>query len=231
MPVYMSLAPTLPSAAASPLIVRLSVTDQVLCELRRRILHGVIGGGEPIPESQCAESLGVSRVPVREALMMLEREGLLQRDHRGRTMVRTLGGKDYQEILTLRLEVEGMAARLCADAPTEEALQALEANIVAFGAAKSAEELANLDVEFHRLLCAASGHQWLLTAWSTIRWPFEALLVKNFRTYIQATSLEKSKVSTEDHRRIVEAIRLRKPNESELLVRQHISRWTDWKPA
>ena len=227
----MRLVPTSTPAAQPPLILRLSVTDQVHCELRRRILHGVIEGGEPIPESQCAETLGVSRVPVREALLMLEREGLLQRDRRGRTVARTLGGRDYEEILTLRLEVEGMAARLCADARTEQDLEALESNITAFAAAKSAEELASLDAEFHGILCSASGHRWLLTAWSTIRWPFEALLVKNFRSYIQATSLEESKVSTEDHRRIVEAIRSRKPHESELLVRQHISRWTDWKPA
>ena len=227
----MRLVPTPPPAAQPPLILRLSVTDQVHRELRRRILHGVIEGGEAIPESQCAETLGVSRVPVREALLMLEREGLLQRDRRGRTVARKLDGGDYEEILTLRLEVEGMAARLCADARTEEDLQALESNIAAFAAAKSAEDLASLDAEFHGILCAASGHGWLLTAWSTIRWPFEALLVKNFRSYIQATSLEESKVSTEDHRRIVEAIRSRKSHESELLVRQHISRWTDWKPA
>ncbi len=227
----MSLAPTPPPVASSPFIVRLSVTDQVLSELRRRILHGVILGGETIPESQCAESLGVSRVPVREALMALEREGLLHKDHRGRTIVRSLGGKDYEEILTLRLEIEGMAARLCATARNEEALRFLEININAFGAAKSAEELAHLDVEFHRLLCTAAGHPWLLSAWNTIRWPFEALLVRNFRTYIDATSLEESKVSTDDHRRILEAIRSNKAGESELLMRQHISRWTDWKPA
>ena len=227
----MTLASTPPPAASSALIVRHSIADQVLSELRRRILQGTIVGGEPIPESQCAESLGVSRVPVREALMALEGEGLLCKDRRGRTVVRTLGGKDYQEILTLRLEIEGMAARLCATALNEESLRALEANIDAFGAAKSAEELAHLDVEFHRLLCTAAAHTWLISAWNTIRWPFEALLVRNFRTYIHATSLEESKISTDDHRRILEAIRANKVGESELLMRQHISRWTDWKPA
>jgi DNA-binding GntR family transcriptional regulator len=202
----------------------------VLSELRRRIIHGDFPPGKLLPESHCAALLAVSRVPVREAIMALEKEGLVVRDARGRVVVRTFTVRDYHEIVSLRLELEGMAARLAAAHRTDAEVEALELNIEAFSQADSAEALAQTDVEFHRMILNASGHRWLLHAWGTICSPYQWLLTRNFRSYIEATSLEKSKVSALDHSRILEAIRARKGEEAELLMHQHISRWTEWTP-
>lgn len=162
--------------------------------------------------------------------MSLEKEGLIERDARGRTVVRTFSIRDYQEIVSLRMELESMAAGLAATQRTESQITALSENIEAFTKADSAEELAQLDVDFHRLLVLASGHRWLLNAWSTICSPYQWLLTRNFRAYIQATSLQESKVSAVDHGRILEAIQLGKPGDASLLMHQHISRWTEWTP-
>lgn len=225
----MNLALSLPRK--TPVIVRHSVTEQVLAELRRRIVHGEIPEAAPIPEAQYAQTLGVSRVPVREAVMQLERDGLLVTNSRGKSVVRALSSQDYQEMPGVRLELEGFAARLAASARTPEDLTLLEQNIEAFAAATSPEELAHLDVEFHRLLCAAAHHHWLQTTWQTIRWPFEAILVRNFRQYVDATSLGDSKTSTADHSQILEAVRRQDATAAELLLRQHISRWEEWTPS
>jgi DNA-binding GntR family transcriptional regulator len=215
---------------AAPLIVRHSVSEQVLSEMRKRIINGDLPAGNLLTESFCANLLSVSRVPVREAMMALEKEGLIERDGRGRTVVRRYTLHDYQEILSLRQELESMGARLAATHRSEEHLAALEENIESFSRAENAEELARIDVDFHRLLIFSSGHQWLLRAWNTICSPYQWLLTRNFRAYIRATSLNESKISTEDHRRILEAIRQNKPIEAELLMQQHISRWTEWTP-
>lgn len=214
-----------------PAIVRHSVSDQVLAELRRQIVHGEIPDATPIPEAQFAQSLGVSRVPVREALLRLERDGLLVTNNRGKSVVRTFTTHDYREIPGVRLELEGLAARLATTARTPADLLLLQQNIGAFAAATTPEELAHLDVEFHHLLCAAAHHTWLQAAWQAIRWPFEAILVRNFRQYVQATSLRESKGSTADHSRIVEAIARQDATTSETLLRQHISRWEEWTPT
>lgn len=219
------------SAAAAPLIVRHSVSDQVLTELRRRIVQGVLPEHSTLPESQCAEIFGVSRVPVREALIQLERDGLLRADVRGKTVIRAFGAQDHLEISSVRLELEGLAARLAATARTAKDIFILQQNIEAFDAATSPEELARLDVEFHQLLCAAAHQEWLAVAWQAIRWPFEAILVRNFRNYVEATSIADSKASTADHGRILDAIVSQDAALAETLLRQHISRWGEWTPA
>jgi len=219
------------STAAAPLIVRHSVSDQVLAELRRRIVHGVFPEHFSLPELQCAENLGVSRVPVREALIQLKRDGLLVADARGKTVVRAFGAHDHLEISSVRLELEGLAARLAATARTAKDIFILHRNIEAFDAATSPEELARLDVEFHQLLCATAHQKWLAVAWQAIRWPFEAILVRNFRNYVEATSIADSKASTGDHGRILDAIVSQDAALAETLLRQHIHRWGEWTPS
>ncbi len=218
-------------SSSAPLIVRHSVSDQVLAELRRRILHGVFPEHSTLPESQCAESLGVSRVPVREALIQLERDGLLAADVRGKTVVRAFGAQDHSEISSVRLELEGLAARLAATVRTAKDIFILHQNIEAFDAATSPEELARLDVEFHQRLCASAHQEWLAVAWEAIRWPFEAILVRNFRNYVEATSIADSKASTADHGRILDAMVSQDAALAETLLRQHISRWGEWTPS
>ncbi len=216
--------------AASQFIVRHSVSDQVLAELRRRIVNGECPAGGAISEAQYAQSLGVSRVPVREAIMQIERDGLVFSDARGRSIVRGFTEEDHQQVWSVRLELEGLAVRLAAEARTAADVENLRMNIAAFEEASTPEELALLDVEFHQTLCKASGHQWLLAVWNNLRWPFESILVNGFRKYVKATSLAESKSSTADHSRIVDALERRNGAEAQTLLRQHILRWCEWTP-
>ncbi|MEK0445859.1 MAG: hypothetical protein RLZZ399_1180 [Verrucomicrobiota bacterium] len=212
-------------------ISRLTVAEQVLAEIRRRILHGEIPEQLPLPETPFAESLGVSRVPVREALLALEHEGLLQPGPRNTLRVRPLTATDWRQITGVRLRLEPLAAELAAASPAPNAIREMRQNIAAFDAAESPEELAQLDVQFHALLCAAAQQPWLQAAWTPLRSPFEALLVRSFRAYVAATSLPESKTSTADHSRIVDAIESGNAPLAARLVSQHIQRWEEWNAA
>ncbi len=64
-------------------IVRRALTDEVLATWRKAIVAGAFAPGDHLTETRLAGQLGVSRVPVREAMMVLEREGLLEFDERG----------------------------------------------------------------------------------------------------------------------------------------------------
>jgi DNA-binding GntR family transcriptional regulator len=216
--------------APPQLIVRHSVSEQVLSELRRRIVRGECPAGVAISEAQYAQSLGVSRVPVREAIMQIERDGLVFSDARGRSIVRAFTEVDHQQVWSVRRELEGLAVRLAAEARTASDLDNFRMNIEAFSRASTPEELAALDVEFHQMLCEASRHQWLLSVWNNLRWPFEAILVNGFRKYVKATSLAESKSSTADHGRIVDALERGNGAEAETLLKQHILRWCEWTP-
>jgi DNA-binding GntR family transcriptional regulator len=100
--------------ALSPIRRSTSLTTGVIDRIRRAILTGELKEGTALPEAQTASKLGVSRVPVREALVELERQGLVEFDRNGRACVRTFTADDVAEIISLRANLQRMAARLAA---------------------------------------------------------------------------------------------------------------------
>lgn len=83
--------------------------------LREMILAGELPGGVRIAELSIVEKLGVSRTPIRAALMRLEQEGLLEVLPNGGYAVRTFSESDVSDAIALRGTIEGMAARLAAE--------------------------------------------------------------------------------------------------------------------
>lgn len=88
------------------------MAGEIVSALRTEIISGVVVPGEALAEPVLAARFHVSRAPVREALIELEREGLIMFDPNGRTRVRPLTQKDFQEIMEARSALEVMAARL-----------------------------------------------------------------------------------------------------------------------
>ena len=83
--------------------------------LREMILAGALPGGARVAELTLVEALGVSRTPIRAALMRLEQEGLLHRLPGGGYAVRTFSETDVADAIELRGTMEGLAARLAAE--------------------------------------------------------------------------------------------------------------------
>src|SRR5512132_3325636 len=83
--------------------------------LREMILAGELPGGSRIAELAIVEKLGVSRTPIRAALVRLEQEGLLQALPNGGFAVRTFSERDVSDAIEMRGTVEGLAARLAAE--------------------------------------------------------------------------------------------------------------------
>src|SRR3954451_14400347 len=109
---------SMPPRPLSPTVKR-SLADDVVDRLRDAIFHGSFKPGEALREEQLAAMLDVSRGPVREALVQLEREGLvLVRRHRGATVARLSRG-DLEEVYSLRLALERLAIQRAARLATE----------------------------------------------------------------------------------------------------------------
>ena len=83
--------------------------------LREMVLAGELPGGARIAEVAISEQLGVSRTPVRSALMRLEQEGLLESLPNGGYAVRTFSERDVSDAIELRGTLEGLSARLAAE--------------------------------------------------------------------------------------------------------------------
>jgi DNA-binding GntR family transcriptional regulator len=165
--------PEMPGVAQLIPPLKRSLADDVVDRLRQAILNGTFKPGQPLREEQLAASLDVSRGPVREALVQLEREGLvIVRRHRGATVAR-LSRTDVEEVYSLRLALERLAMKQAVEHATEEDFAAMEGVLDAFRAAfargPTEPVIADLDVRFHDLIYHAAHHQRLYDCWSNLR--------------------------------------------------------------
>lgn len=126
--------------ASGRLVVK-STEDQVYETLRLEIMGG-LEPGTPLRLSSIAERLGVSTMPVRAALRRLEREGLVRQTARKGAVVAPLELHDIQEIQSIRWGIEGLAARVGAQAVSDDDLALMRAHLEEIRSAASAHDLA-----------------------------------------------------------------------------------------
>jgi DNA-binding GntR family transcriptional regulator len=220
------------TASPSPLIThrRRNLARDIVGWLRDEIISGQLPPGEPLAEIALSERFQTSRAPVREALIELEREGLVQFGATGRTRVRTLAPKDFDEIMETRVALESMGARRAAGNWTDEDTAWVEANLGAQSQASTLTELSGLDVEMHAYILRRSGNQRLLGLWQSVRWQFEMCLAYSHRLQ-QKLSFDARGLTVESHRRLLVGIASRRPEVAARAMANHIEEWTEWWAA
>jgi DNA-binding GntR family transcriptional regulator len=204
-------------------------TDRVITLLRRRIIQGQSKPGSLLAEAAVAMDLGVSRVPVREALLALERDGLVEFSDTGRAYVKELSPHDFEELYVLRLTLEPVAARLAAPALRENA-SALEKNIAATRKARRLPDVTRLDLDFHEIVLDLSGNARLLRLWRSIRGELEMWLGRLQHLH-RDQRLDTREQTAHSHEQLVERFRTRPAAECERAMREHILGWREWLPA
>ena len=214
-----------PSLSMSPLplspTVKRSLADDVVDRLRDAIFHGSFKPGEALREEQLAAMLDVSRGPVREALVQLEREGLvLVRRHRGATVAR-LSRSDLEDVYTLRLALERLAIQRAARYATDQDFAAMEAVLTAFDVAlsrgPSEKEVAELDVRFHDLIYQAARHQRLYDCWANLKSQIYIFLLS--RNVVDPDFRE---ITVKSHAALLEAIRMRDEARATTEIEDHL---------
>ncbi len=198
-----------------------TLADEVAASLRDGILDGRLRPGERLREEALAESLGVSRGPVREALGQLQREGLIIIERNGRAHVARLSRDDLEEVYSLRLALETLAVRYTiqhTDPKRLDELQEIVNAMVWSGAAgPSEQEAAEFDVRFHDALCRLSGHKRLYACWANLRPQIHILLLSrnvadaDFRNY-----------GSRSHQAILDAIRAKDEAQALALIQNHL---------
>jgi DNA-binding GntR family transcriptional regulator len=142
-------------------IHRVSIADQVAGILREKVLNGELRPGSSLQEIPLAESLGVSRNTMREAMRILSLEGLLKRQiHRGITVAQ-LSLQDVQEIYHVRRVLE-ISAIHAAKGPSPDLLRDLHAALTQYEAAVQARDWISAvthDLQFHALLIRFLGNK------------------------------------------------------------------------
>ena len=131
-----------------------STYEVVYQRLRRAVLDGTITAGSRLVEAELAEQLEVSRTPIREALRRLESDGFAQRVSGRGLVVTPSGPDDIGDIGLLRVEIEGLAARLAAQRASKADWEHVAGCIEAMRTAADAAELAQAHLRVHRAIYA-----------------------------------------------------------------------------
>ena len=144
-----------PTANEPVRIERTLLKAQVVDLLRRSIIFGRIPPGTPLGERELAATLNVSRVPIREALQELEKEGLVVSTASNRRCVIELTERDIRELYEVRLRLETLAVERAARNTTPERQAQLTATLATMEQAfrdHNPEAFPQADVELHRTI-------------------------------------------------------------------------------
>ena len=150
----------------------LPLRDVVFQTLREAILKGDLRPGERLMELQLAAKLGVSRTPIREAIRMLEQEGLAVTIPRKGAEVARMTEKDMEDVLQIREALDDLAVQVACDKITQEQLERLMATMKNFELAVQAGDLSKIvayDVEFHDVIYEATDNPKLVILLSNLR--------------------------------------------------------------
>jgi DNA-binding GntR family transcriptional regulator len=149
-----------------------ALSKNVVDILREMITNGTLAAGEHLKEAEIAETLGVSRGPVREALAQLENEGHVElRRHRG-AFVSRLTRRDVHEVYSLRLALERLAVERAATHMTADQLAQLDDVLERMRLVTedyTPEQAVELSLAFHDLVYEAADHARLSRSWLFIR--------------------------------------------------------------
>ena len=152
---------------------RSSLKDQSTELLRRQIITGRIPPGTKLVERELADLLGISRMPARDALMALEREGLVVSKPNGRYVIE-LDKEAVQQLFQVRLVLERLAVARAAQNRSPEHCAALQANLQRMREAIAQNErdaYVQSDLEAHQLIWQQAGNPYLLKMLNSIVGP------------------------------------------------------------
>lgn len=206
---------------------RLSKT--VLSRLSRAIIAGEFEPGSRISEPTLSAMLGVSRAPIREALVELEMRGLVEFDPTGHTRIPALTAQDIEEIYAVRLMIDPVAAGLAAERGNEKDFAAMEANIAATKQTKTLADVSRLDAEFHDRIVHAAGNRRLLVCWNVLRDQF-GLWLAQMQLRREAVTHHTRKDTADAHRALLDVIRSGDAKRASEAARRHLTSWIKLMP-
>lgn len=193
--------------------------SRVFRQIENDIISGKYKLGDSLTEKELSDQMGVSRTPVREAFRQLELEGLVQSIPNKGVIVTGIAQQDIEDIYSIKIAIEGLAARLAAERISAQDLADLEeiVDLMEFYVGKNdIQRLLQLDSRFHEIIFMASKNRPLM------------LMLTNFHNYVQRARNEslatpgRAKNTLAEHKLILEAIKNGDPNKAEELTKLHV---------
>ena len=197
----------------------LPLRDVVFNTLREAILKGELKPGERLMELQLAAKLGVSRTPIREAIRMLEQEGLAVTIPRKGAEVARMTEKDMEDVLQIRDALDELAASIACEQISEEELAELRHTMHEFEESTKTgdvKRIAEADVRFHDIIYHATRNVKLENMLNNLR----EQMYRYRLEYIKDE--DKRQILLLEHDKILKAVKLRRVEEAKEAMREHI---------
>lgn len=201
-------------------IKRQRLVDDAVQTLRDAILNGRIAAGARLRQTDLADQLRISRTPIREALVRLKAEGLLDLLPGGGVQVKVLDLDEAVEMYDLREVLDGLAARLAAGRADAATLQRLDKALKRQAECverKNAAQWFPAHVTFHEEIVKAAANRHLARLSSVVR-----LSIRHFHPLLLRTE-HRLENAYREHRAIYDAIRTHDGDAAERLARAHIA--------
>jgi DNA-binding GntR family transcriptional regulator len=196
-----------------------TLVDTVVEQLRESILSGRFAPGERLVEAELARELAISRGPIREALALLEKDGIVVNVPRRGKFLPAFDRQTIDEIYSLRKVIEPYAVQLLIGSLTDAKRAGLQESLGAIKEAADANDvlgLAQRDIDFHNRIYELSNHDLLLKVWTeAISGKLRMLLNVTVRTHPLASTVD-------NHRVIVDAIVAKDSRRARKLISDHI---------
>jgi DNA-binding GntR family transcriptional regulator len=198
-----------------------SLRDIVVEKIREAIVEGFFKPGQRLKERELAEMMQVSTTPIKEALRILNSEGLVETLPRRGTFVSKMANSSVEEVLVVKAYLEGLGARMAASKMSPEELKQLEMiveNMTSLMEENKVQELEVQNALFHSKIVDAARNpviQQILTNIISFDTAFRKRALKNNVEVVE---------SFLEHQAIFEAIRQRDPDQAENRMKHHVLR-------
>ena len=198
-----------------------TLRDEIYISLKKSIIQGNLKRGERVFIDQISREINVSRTPVREAILKLEQEGLMQSMPKGGFIVSRFSEKDIKEIFGVRSVLEGYAGWLAVTRMNQRYIASLDKIILQsedYLSQGNIGALSKINDDFHDKINKWSGSNRLYR------------MIQELRDYIMIYRIAilktegKAEISVADHRMILDAIKARESEKTRELIQAHISK-------
>lgn len=184
-----------------------SAGERVTCELRMRIISGLIESGTILSENKLAAEYNVSRSPIREALKILANENLIRLERMGAVVV-GISDKEVEEIYDVRLLIETFVFERLVKLDTASLVRELNKILEMMQIAikyKDADEFAFQDVLFHETIIRAINHSYITMIWNNIKPVMESFIILSMRMHFNEKYDDLSRI-VKNHELYIDAI-------------------------
>lgn len=201
-----------------------SLGNKIFLKLQEQILSGELQSGDALVEIKISKQYSVSRTPVREAIIQLEREGLVEIiPHKGAYVI-GISQKDINDIYSIRVLIEGLATRWATENITDDQIEELREVLELeefYTVKKNNKNISKIDYKFHKLIYKASKSKTLIFILKMLHF-----FTKNARE-LAIEDPVRAKESLQEHLNIFYEIEKRDKEKAEEAMIEHVKNARD----